>query len=70
MKVKTKDQMYAITNSTQFVLSELLHILNKEIGKLQSAKYPSTIMTTNNFIKKNIKRGVITRKVRGGKLVL
>ena len=67
MKVKTKDDMYAITNSTHFVLSELSKLLNKELGKLQNAKYPTTIMTTNNFIKNNLKRGVIKRTVRGGK---
>ena len=68
MKVKTKEDMYKITGSTQLVLSELLKLLNKEISKFQNSKYPTTIMTTNNFIKKNLKKDVISRSVRGGKI--
>ncbi len=68
MKVKTKDDMYRITNSTLFVLSELQKILNKEIGKYQNSTYPRNVQTTNNFIKSNLKRGMIPREVRGGRL--
>ena len=67
MKVKTKDDMYTLTNSTHFVLGELVKLLNKEISRLQKTPYPTTVMTTNNFIKNNLKRGVISRQVRGGK---
>ena len=67
MKIKTKDDMYKLTASTLFVISELQQKLNKEISKLQNVKYPVNVNTTNNFIKNNLKKGIIKRSVRGGK---
>ena len=67
MKIKTKEDMYTLTNSTHFVIGELVKLLNKEIAKYQKTPYPTKVMTTNNFIKNNLKRGVIPRELRGGK---
>ena len=68
MKVKTLDNFELLRDSTWHVVNEISRLVGRQIGEERKLNFPANIETTNTMIKKFLKRGLIERPMRGGKI--
>ena len=69
MKVKTLDDSELLRDSTWHVVNEISRLVGRQVGEERKLNFPANIETTNTMIKKILKRKVIARPMRGGKLI-
>ena len=66
MRVKTLDHLEAVRQSTYHVIDEIVRLLGVQYARERVRKFPNRIETTNDLIKRLIKKNKIKRTVAGG----
>ena len=68
MKVKTLEDFDLLRDSTWHVINQISRLAGIQIGRERNLTFPANIETTNTLVKKYLKRGIIDRPMRGGKI--